>query len=164
MNENDLKVMFKRSIRAHGGFVESINSTMMSGLPDLFAVLPHGPSIVIEVKWMGGLDSTKFRRVIKYSPLQRIFLTGAHKAHKTSAFGLVGFRCNKTSLIYACLVHPHQTHIDFNFRTYCAVGQVKNMKGNFDIPWMQANMQYIKHDELSIKTVEQELASDAATV
>lgn len=100
-NEADFKRIFKRSVKSEGGFALSLAAPMLAGIPDLYVVMPGYLPVLLEAKWLGEVKD-KFKRKVKYSPLQRVWIEECHSIVKYSALGLVGFKLNKQ--IIAALV------------------------------------------------------------
>ena len=90
-NEAEFKSVFKKSVRAQGGFSISLSAPMLSGIPDLYVIIPGFMPVLLEAKWLGSLGR-KFKRKIQYSPLQRHFLDECNKIKVNSALGLIGFK------------------------------------------------------------------------
>lgn len=108
-NEADFKRIFKFSVRKHKGYCLSLAAPMISGLPDLYCIMPSFVPVLLEAKYMGEVGD-RFRRKIEYRPLQRFWLEGCNSIYQYAAWGLIGF--HHKDMYYCCLVHPKYTHID----------------------------------------------------
>lgn len=105
-NEADFKRVFKKSVKAQGGFALSLAAPMLAGIPDLYVVMPGYLPVLLEAKWLGEVNPDKFKRKVRYSPLQVVWIKECHSIVNYSALGLVGFRTGKR--IIAALV-PYDT-------------------------------------------------------
>lgn len=112
-NEAQFKYAFKQSVKAAKGFSLSLACPSISGIPDLYCILPSYVPILLEAKWLGEIDADKFSRKIKYSALQRNFLKEINKVGTNTAFGLIGFK-DKGQYI-AVLINHNYDHIDQNY-------------------------------------------------
>lgn len=128
-NEADFKRIFKMSVRKHKGYCLSLAAPMISGLPDLYCIMPGYIPVLLEAKYLGEVGDI-FKRKIQYRPLQKFWLDGCNKIYQYAAWGLVGFF--HKNMYYCCLIHPEYTHIDssLNFRDLFYVSNVTKKEFN----------------------------------
>ena len=133
MNEADLKRLFKISVRHHKGFCCSLGSNIVSGVPDLYMVMPNHKPLMLEAKLIKGVNST-FRRKINYSPLQKLFMHESNKAQTDVTFGLIGIKFD--DVLYVAIPFNHIEYIDHNFKQYTAYVSKTPKQQYLDIPSM----------------------------
>lgn len=90
-NESDFKKVFKKSVRAQGGYSISLAAPMLIGTPDLYVLAKGFIPVLLEAKWLGELRPG-FKRKIPYTALQKDFVDGCNDVHECTAFGLIGFK------------------------------------------------------------------------
>ena len=146
MNESDLKVIFKKSVKAQGGFACSLGSNLHAGVCDLYINLEGHIPILVEAKFIKSVGP-KFKRKINYSEIQKVFLKSVNKAQRGSAYGLVGFRQN--GKLFACLISPEHEYIDQDFHKYCAVSEYDPRTRTFDVKSMLACAKATKRKRLN---------------
>lgn len=139
-NESDFKSVFKRSIKAEKGFSLSLAAPTISGIPDLYSIIPGYIPVLLEAKWLKEV-TTKFSRKIPYSALQEVWLTECNRVNPFTAYGLIGFKWQ--SEIFACLTPFHIKYIDFTFASkfpHCIYNpktklfDIKSLFGHSSIP------------------------------
>lgn len=128
-NEAQFKTHFKKSIKAQGGFSLSIAAPMISGLPDLYVIMPGFCPLLLEAKWLGEV-SNNFHRKIGYTKLQEHYLRECCQIKDYTAMGLIGYRQN--DCYWCTLVHPKFTHIN-NLSTEQFHICISNTKELFDV-------------------------------
>lgn len=112
-NEADFKRIFKQSIKNSKGFAMSLAAPMISGIPDLYVILPDYVPIMLEAKWLGEINNPVFSRKIPFSPLQTHWMGEIHAVNAYTAFGLIGFKFQDE--IYAVLTPPHVKQLTYQF-------------------------------------------------
>lgn len=90
-DEAGFKSHFKKSARKQGGYCISLAAPMISGIPDLYCIMPGFVPVLIEAKWLGTLND-KFKRKIQYTPMQRMVLDEVNTVYPNAALGLIGFK------------------------------------------------------------------------
>lgn len=115
-NEAEFKAAFKKSVRAQGGFAISLSAPMISGIPDLYVIMPGYCPILLEAKWLGKVKYS-FSQTIKYTKLQNFYLNEICQVKDYTAMGLIGWEiidAIKNEPKYWCtLVHPLLKKIDW---------------------------------------------------
>lgn len=137
-NEAEFKSAFKKSVRAQKGYSISLAAPMLSGIPDLYVIMPGYMPILLEAKWLGEVGLS-FRRKIQYKPMQMLYLDECCKVHPKAAMGLIGFKQGgkywatmKTRIIgdkdeYIDWQCVHTPYIDKKFN-------VEHLFHHFDVP------------------------------
>lgn len=108
-NESQFKSHFKKSVKAQGGFSLSLAAPMLSGLPDLYVIMPGYCPLLLEAKFLGEV-ANNFHRKIEYTKLQQHFLNECCNVKDYTAMGLVGYKQN--NCYWCTLIHPKFTHIN----------------------------------------------------
>lgn len=104
-NEADFKKAFCNCAAKQGGYTFKIAMSTMSGLPDLYCIVPGYIPVLLEAKWMREVpENGKFKRKIPYRPLQQDYLTNCNRVIRGSAWGLIGLDCGENK--YVCLMDP----------------------------------------------------------
>lgn len=134
-NEAAFKVHFRKSVTKHKGFSLALAAPMISGIPDMYIIMPGHIPILIEAKWLGTIKKRDFRRKVQFTPLQALWLGECHKITPYSAMGLVGLIYNDK--LHAVLV-AHGTEqfqtMTHDFQDQCAFLSVDKEKDYFNIP------------------------------
>ena len=136
-NEAEFKSEFKRSVRRYKGFSLSLAAPMISGIPDLFVVMPGYMPILLEAKWLGEIKRNKFNRKIPYKPLQLLWIQECHNVNPYTAMGLIG--CIYQDKIHAILVAygtPQFYQLSNCFLTDCAYSTISAETKVFDVQHM----------------------------
>ena len=105
-NETDFKKVFCTSVFAQKGYVLKLAMSSMSGLPDMYCVMPGFVPVLLEAKFMKIANGT-FHRKIPYSKMQQYVMEMCNKPYggnHTVAFGLVGVQT--TDVVYCLLMPP----------------------------------------------------------
>ena len=128
-NEADFKRIFKNSVRKYKGYCISLAAPMISGLPDLYCIMPGYIPVLLEAKYLGDVGDV-FKRKIQYRPLQRFWLDGCNKVYEYAAWGLVGF--HHKGMYYCCLIHPVYDYInsDLDFKSLYYVCNISKKEFN----------------------------------
>lgn len=141
-NESDFKSAFCKSIRSAKGYATKLAAPMISGIPDIYAIMPGYMPVLLEAKWFGEITSYSFNRKIKYSALQVDWLNETNKVQNFSSFGLMGLKYE--GHIYCVLTPFHVTHISHEFKRrfpYCVLDKkmfdVKELFLYSQVPLMQ---------------------------
>lgn len=108
-NEAQFKTAFKKSVRAQGGFSLSLAAPMISGIPDLYVIMPGYCPLLLEAKWLGEAPDP-FNRKIKYTKLQQHFLKECCSVKDYTAMGLIGFK--QKNKYWCTILHPTFTQIN----------------------------------------------------
>lgn len=140
-NEAAFKKAFKLSVRRYKGFSLSLAAPMISGIPDLFVVMPGFMPVLLEAKWLGEIKREKFSRKMEYTSLQMLWIKECHEVNPYTAMGLAGFIYNNQ--IHACfVVHgtPQFYQLSNCFLTDCAYSKLSSTTKVFDIPHMFAKV------------------------
>lgn len=119
-NEAQFKTAFKKSVKAAHGFSLSLAAPMISGLPDLYVIIPGYMPVLLEAKWLGEIRAHNFNRKIPYRPLQKIWMKGACDVQEHAAMGLIGFE--RDNLKYCVLCENGMESINYGFQCtqpYC---------------------------------------------
>jgi hypothetical protein len=111
-NEAEFKRIFKKSVRAAKGFCLTLAAPMLSGIPDLYVIMPGYIPVLLEAKFMGNINKPTFNRKIPYSPLQVEWLSRCNDVYKHSALGLLGVIHQGKK--YCILTQATQTHLSNN--------------------------------------------------
>ena len=93
-NEADFKRVFKKSVKAQKGYSISLAAPMLSGIPDLYVLMPGFIPVLLEAKWMKELKYG-FEKKIPYTALQKNFINECNNVYNCTAFGLIGFKYEK---------------------------------------------------------------------
>jgi hypothetical protein len=112
-NEAQFKQVFKKSVSKAGGVAISLAAPMVSGIPDLYCLLPNIQPILLEAKWLKRIKRPIFSRKIPYSTVQHYYLKQCDQRLRNSAMGLIGLEWNGD--IYAVLMEANETHITQDF-------------------------------------------------
>lgn len=107
--EAEFKTTFKKSVKLQGGFSISLAAPMLSGIPDLYVIMPGFTPILLEAKWLGTVGK-KFSRKIQYTKLQHFYLKECCKIRDYTAMGLVGYK--RDNDYWCTLVHPSKDVLD----------------------------------------------------
>lgn len=102
-NEAEFKTAFKKSVTKQKGYSISLAAPMISGIPDLYVIMPGFVPLLLEAKWFGEVSST-FIRKIPYTKAQLFMLQNVHRVGPGTAFGLIGYKLD--GKYYATLVDP----------------------------------------------------------
>ena len=151
-NEAQFKSLIKKSIRAQKGFSLSLAAPMISGLPDLYCVLPSYIPVLLEAKWLGTIERNTFKRKIPFTPLQVVWIQECHEVSPYSAMGVVG-------LIYKgeihCALVEYGTELfntfDHTFIDRCSYVTYNKDKKTLDILELFAKVPIPRIRELSVK-------------
>lgn len=90
-NEAEFKAAFKKSVIKQRGYSVSLAAPMISGIPDLYVIMPAFAPILLEAKWFGEVSPT-FERKIPYSKLQLSMLQNVWRIGPGTAYGLIGYK------------------------------------------------------------------------
>lgn len=134
-NEAEFKLQFKKSVSKHGGYCMTLAAPMISGIPDLYVIMPGYLPIVLEAKWMGKIIKSTFNRKPQFTPMQEEWLNELHKRVSYSALGLMGFIYNDK--VHAAFIVPTTqqfSRFNHNFVFDCAYCAIDKHKDFFNIP------------------------------
>lgn len=92
-DEAAFKRHFKKSVSAQGGFSISLAAPMLSGVPDLYVVMPGYTPVLLEAKWMKEITN-KTNKQIPLRPMQKNFLDKCNNIHPGVAWVLIGYKFN----------------------------------------------------------------------
>jgi len=126
-NEAEFKTAFKKSVKAQGGFSISLAAPMVSGVPDLYVIMPRFTPVLLEAKWLGEVP-IGFDKKIKATKLQQMTLDECNKVHFNSALYLVGYKLEKK--IWACLVIHNCGYVSENWI------RVEYINKSFDVKYL----------------------------
>lgn len=134
-SEAEFKKHFKASVRAQGGFSISLAAPMLSGVPDLYVVMPGFAPVLLEAKWMKEVPE-RFNRKAGFTELQKYFINNCNKVHKGVAWGLVGMT-HKT-IIHASLhdVNSNVSSDDIYLEHDESISKIDNKKEFFNVRQM----------------------------
>lgn len=90
-NEAEFKTLIKKSVSSQKGYSMSLAAPMLSGIPDLYVVMPCYIPVLLEAKWLGEIKRPSFSRKVPFSAMQDLFLKSCHEVSPYSAMGAVGF-------------------------------------------------------------------------
>lgn len=113
-NEAEFKSLIKKSISSQKGYSISLAAPMLSGIPDLYCVMPSYIPVLLEAKFLGEIKRSLFTRKIPFSPMQELFLKSCHEVSPFSAMGIIGFIYEDQ--LYAALV-AYGTPLFYNFNS-----------------------------------------------
>ncbi len=116
-SEADFKKHFKASVRAQGGFSISLAAPMMPGLPDIYCVMPGFAPVLLEAKWLKEVPD-KFKRTLRFTEMQKMYLRSCNKVLKGSAHGLVGLKWK--GKIWALIVDTNTILTHDHINEHCA--------------------------------------------
>lgn len=136
-NESEFKSAFKRSVRRYKGFSMSLAAPMISGIPDMFIVMPGYMPLLLEAKWLGEISRERFSRKVLYTPLQLLWIGECHDVNPYTAMGLAG--CIYKGKIHAILLAhgtPQFYQLSSCFLTDCSYSTMSAETKVFDIPDM----------------------------
>lgn len=87
--EKDYEEIFIASAKKQGGHAFKIKMSTISGLPDIYCVMPGYAPVLLEAKLIKDVG-LKFKRTINYSKLQTELLKNCNKVNtKSIAYGLI---------------------------------------------------------------------------
>lgn len=87
--EKEYEELFISCVKRQGGHAFKIKMSTISGLPDLYCVMPGYSPVLLEAKLIKDVN-LKFKRTIRYSKLQVELLKNCNKVNSVmTAFGLV---------------------------------------------------------------------------
>jgi hypothetical protein len=135
--ESEFKSAFRKSVRRYKGFSMALAAPMISGIPDIFVVMPDYMPILFEAKWLGEITREKFSRKIQFTPLQLLWIGECHSVNPYTAMGLVG--CIYKDKIHAILVAhgtPQFYQLSSCFLTDCSYSILSAETKVFDVPAM----------------------------
>jgi hypothetical protein len=132
-NEAQFKQVFKKSVSKAGGVAISLAAPMVSGIPDLYCLLPNRQPVLLEAKFLRGIKRSQFFRKIPYSTVQHYYLKQCDQRLRNSAMGLIGLEWNGD--IYAVLMEASEVYIthDFiKFKSWSKLDKVFNVDAMFN--------------------------------
>lgn len=104
MDESSFKTLFKKSVKAQGGFSISLAAPMLAGCPDLYVAMPGFVPVLLEAKWLKECPD-KFKRTPKFTELQKHYINNCNRVHPGFAHGLVGLKYQNK--IHALICDPN---------------------------------------------------------
>lgn len=154
-NEAEFKSLIKKSVSWQKGYSMSLAAPMLSGLPDLYIVMPSYIPVMLEAKWLGEIKREKFSRTPQFTAMQINFLQSCHEISPYSAMGVIGF-------IYQDKIHcslvaygtPLFYNFDSTFKTDSAWVVRSAITKRFDILELFGRVPIPRIRELSIRGLE----------
>ena len=133
-NEAEFMQTFKRSVRVSRGHSISLAAPLVSGIPDLYIIVPSYIPVLLEAKWIKGITREKFKRKIRWSGMQKYIIQSLHEITPFSAMGLIGLHfCNKLYAVLVAYNTPIFEHFTEDFINCCSYTVWDSEKKCFDI-------------------------------
>jgi hypothetical protein len=130
-SEADFKRDFKRSIAYnHKGYVVSLAGCTISGVPDMYVVMPGYAPILIEAKFFKNELTKYFSKRIPYRPSQQFMMQRIDDVSIGTVWGLTGFKYE--GQWYCTLTAPIIHSISYLFRDTCNWCTYDNKNKRFD--------------------------------
>lgn len=128
MKEVDIQRSILDLVRDVGGFGFKMSNQFLSGVPDLFVVLPTFAPVLMEVKNEGEVKETTIRKV-GVTPLQREKLL---RLNQLGNFGMVATAFKLNGENYVTITRPEQERIDFGDALRSNLTTIRR-KGKFNL-------------------------------
>jgi hypothetical protein len=154
-NEAEFKSLIKKSVIYCKGYCFSIAAPMISGLPDLYIVLPGYLPVLLEAKWLGEIKRESFSRKPQFTELQAHWIKSCDDVVPFSAMGLIGFKYKD---VYTAALVKYGTPLFYAFSniflTDCSYVKYSQATKRFDMQQLFAGVPIpripSKHGEESI--------------
>jgi hypothetical protein len=114
---------------------------MISGLPDLYIVLPGFLPVLLEAKWLGEIKRDKFHRKPQFTEMQIHWIKSCDNVVPYSAMGLIGL---KYQGVYTAALVKYGTPLFYEFSntflTDCAYVKYQGNERRFDVQQLFAGV------------------------